>query len=204
MPPSSENRSKPEPRPLRRRKVAAIGVVWVAAITFGMAQLARYDATPGTSARAATASPAGDALAAAGRPSVVAFFHPFCPCSRASMDALATLLSGRRDVAATAVFSKINDGAAGTADGDLWLRAAGVDGLRRVIDADGSIARRFDARTSGQVFVYAADGRLAFAGGLTASRGRSGESEGLRSARVALDGGTPTTRAANVFGCELE
>lgn len=184
-----------------RVALAAAGLGWVAVIAFGMGRLISYGATPGV---AATAAPSGDALVAAGRPSVVMFLHPFCPCSGASVEALAKLVEQRPDAAIATVFSDVRDDDRGTADGELWRRVGELKGVRRIVDRDGAIAQRFDAHTSGQAFVYAADGASGFRGGLTAGRGQIGDSVGLQAARAVVDGRAPTTRAADVFGCELD
>ena len=187
----------------RRRLLTGGGVLWLAAAIVGLGRMSRYETTAGVAANVGRVAPAAadEALVVPGHASLVAFVHPFCPCSRASMDALDGLLSRHPGAAATIVFADVRDGDRSTLDGELWRRA---EGRRRVIDSGGAIARRFDAHASGQVFVYDAAGALGYAGGLTASRGQAGDGVGLRSADAALDGRTPTTRAASVFGCELE
>ncbi len=76
------------------------------------------------------------------------------------------------------------------------------------IDERGEAAKRFGARTSGLFFVYDADGRLRFRGGLTAARGHEGDNAGLEAAVATVRGETPETSSAGiarspVFGCAL-
>ena len=90
---------------------------------------------------------------------------------------------------------------------DLWSSAAAIPGVSVLADDEGAEARRFGAATSGQALLYSADGQLLFAGGITESRGHSGDNAG-RSAIESLVLGSqtiPTTRPAltPVYGCPL-
>jgi hypothetical protein len=74
-------------------------------------------------------------------------------------------------------------------------------------DLEGRESRRFGAATSGQTLLYAADGRLLFNGGITESRGHSGDNAG-RSAILSLVLGltsAPTGQPLStpVYGCPL-
>ena len=66
-------------------------------------------------------------------------------------------------------------------------------------------ARRYGAATSGYAVLYAPDGRLAFAGGITAGRGHEGDNAGEDAILDAINsgpaGGCPTRMP--VFGCAL-
>jgi hypothetical protein len=71
----------------------------------------------------------------------------------------------------------------------------------RKVDNNGIGARRFGSSTSGQVMLY--NGQLLFSGGITASRGHSGENDG-RSVIIALPTeGQAATNERPVFGCRL-
>lgn len=90
---------------------------------------------------------------------------------------------------------------------DLWTSAAAIPGVTVLDDGEGMEARRFGAATSGQSLLYSTDGRLLFAGGITESRGHSGDNAG-RSAIESLVLGTEThaTRGpavTPVYGCPL-
>jgi hypothetical protein len=86
---------------------------------------------------------------------------------------------------------------------DLWQSAANIPGVTAVIDDGGAEARRFHAATSGQTILYDAEGRLLFSGGITGSRGHSGDNAG-RSAIVSLVNAGAADRAETfVFGCPL-
>jgi hypothetical protein len=87
---------------------------------------------------------------------------------------------------------------------DLWQSAASIPGVSVVVDDGGAEARRFHAVTSGQTALYDVEGHLMFSGGITASRGHSGDNAG-RSAIVSLlyAGGVERTETS-VFGCPLD
>lgn len=86
---------------------------------------------------------------------------------------------------------------------ELWDQAKAIPGVTAVLDRGGSLARAFDAKTSGQVFLFRPDGALAFAGGITASRGHDGESRGLHAVEDFLLDGKMQTGHTPVFGCSL-
>ena len=76
-----------------------------------------------------------------------------------------------------------------------------VSGGRR---PGGIESRRFGAATSGQALLYAADGRLLFAGGITESRGhRATTRAARRSPRSSWSGGSGRAGHTPVYGCPL-
>jgi hypothetical protein len=86
---------------------------------------------------------------------------------------------------------------------DLWRSAASIPGVSVVTDDGGIEAHRFHAVTSGQTALYNTEGYLMFSGGITSSRGHSGDNAG-RSAIVSLLNTGETQRADTfVFGCPL-
>jgi hypothetical protein len=86
---------------------------------------------------------------------------------------------------------------------DLWQSAASIPGVNVMIDEGGAEARLFNSSTSGQTILYDPAGRLQFSGGITGSRGHSGDNAG-RSAIVSLVSAGVATRAETlVFGCPL-
>jgi hypothetical protein len=86
---------------------------------------------------------------------------------------------------------------------DLWQSAAGIPDVTVVLDDNGDEARRFHALTSGQTVVYDRAGRLLFSGGITRSRGHSGDNQG-RSAIVSILNAEQVDQTETaVFGCPL-
>jgi hypothetical protein len=71
-------------------------------------------------------------------------------------------------------------------------------------DREGADARLFGAFTSGQTFLYNPGGRLLFNGGITASRGHSGDNIGRDGIVALLHGGTFAQNVTPAFGCSLK
>lgn len=110
-------------------------------------------------------------------------------------------------VTANVLFYAPEDEPSTWAKTDLWETAEKIPGVTVKEDPDNNIARSFGVFTSGQTLVYDSDGRLIFNGGITASRGHSGDNYG-RDAIIALLQEHPARRAtlpvtSPVFGCSL-
>lgn len=193
------------PRSRRSLVILASITLWLLVVGIGLSVLLSYENTPGVAAKPLESWPADSQIQRApGRATLVMLVHPHCPCSRASLGELALLMAqsqGRLE--AYVLFLK----PAGFSDDwektDLWQSAAGINGVKPIVDHDGVEARRFHAKTSGQTVLYDAEGRLVFSGGITVARGHAGDNAGrsaivsLVNARVAEQTETP------VFGCPL-
>lgn len=81
--------------------------------------------------------------------------------------------------------------------------AADTPGVTLMSDEEGVEARLFRARTSGYSLLYDAEGRLQFCGGITGSRGHSGDNSGRSAVEAFLRQGTTDTHETAVFGCPL-
>lgn len=192
----------------RRIFPVSVIVVWTAIVAFGGASLWRYESAPGAPADPPARWPAATrATRRAGLPSLVLLIHPRCPCTRATLGELAQLMtdcSGK--LTATVLVLHPQGTPAGWERTDLWSAAAAIPGVTVLSDRDGAESRRFGAATSGQALLYSADGRLLFSGGITESRGHSGDNAG-RSAITALvlAGDRSLVRPAStpVYGCPL-
>ncbi|HZL72329.1 MAG TPA: hypothetical protein VFC86_07705 [Planctomycetota bacterium] len=178
---------------------------WAALVAGGVWLLAAYANAPGPSTGAASEWAAGGALGRDPvRPTLLMFLHPLCPCSRASVEELNTLLA-RAPVkpAVKAVFIR----PAGAADGwerqGLWRSAADIPGVETLADPEGAEALRFGIRTSGHVLLYAPGGALLFSGGITSARGHSGDNAGLDRVLERLRDPSLPPAVGPVFGCLL-
>ena len=130
--------------------------------------------------------------------------HPQCPCTRASLGELEQImahLDGR--IAATVLFYRPENAPAGWTASDLWDKASRIPGVTAAWDSEGAEARRFGGATSGHVVVYDARGYLLFSGGITASRGHSGDNFGRKAIVSAVGSGVILRGPAPVFGCSL-
>jgi hypothetical protein len=131
------------------------------------------------------------------------FAHPRCPCSRASVAEFAELMAGCGDrVTARVLFYKPKDSADDWARSDTWRSALSIPGVGVAEDEDGVEASRFGAETSGSAVLYDATGKLLFSGGITATRGQRGATDGCR-AILALLEKTPAPEKTPVFGCPI-
>jgi len=191
--------------PTKRVWLTALAVFWLCGVVSGLWVVWAYDNRPGVAANAPARWPSASALAAsATTPTLVFVAHPQCSCTRASLDELAEILSRARTRPRTYVlFLKPSSTEAGWEQTDLLKRATAIPGVRVVRDDDGVEARQFGAETSGQTFLYDARGTLTFSGGITGSRGHSGENDGELTLIAMLSQGQPRQRVTSVFGCPL-
>src|SRR5262249_29676633 len=159
--------------------LATVG--WIGAIGAGEVAMWRHANSPGPVGRALPDWPQGIRIPlASDRPTLIFFAHPKCPCTRASLGELATVLSGfAQPVDGFALFYKPRSVPDDWARTESRRRAEAIKGLH-VAEDDGALARRFGARTSGHVVIYGPDGRLRFRGGLVGSRGEVGDSPARR------------------------
>jgi len=182
--------------------IAIGGCAWAVLVLSGFAVLNSYSYNPGAPGTPPARWPAGSTIP--WRPdkvNLVMLAHPECPCTRASLGELDRLLTATPgQVAAQVVFSKPFADPKAT---DLWDIAASIPGVRVSWDQDGREAALFGASTSGQVVVYDARGDLVFSGGITASRGHSGDNLGRSSILSAVATGRPLRSTTPVFGCSL-
>jgi len=180
-------------------------VSWLFAVSIGLLILWDYENSPGLSTKPPDSWPADSLLQREpGLATLVMLAHPRCPCTRASIGELdAVMAQSQGRLTAYVLFLK----PAGFDDDwektDLWQTAAKIPGVKAMIDDGGTEAVRFRAATSGQTVLYAPEGNLLFSGGITGSRGHSGDNAG-RSAIVSLVTSGAAKRAETfVFGCPL-
>jgi hypothetical protein len=176
------------------------------AVGYGLAMLWSFENAPAARAEIAAAWPPEALLhQRPGRPALVVVLHPQCSCSLATVAELARLMAragGAVDAYALVLAPRSEPDA--WVHSGLWRAAADIPGVRVIADRDGHDARRFGAIASGQTMLYGGDGRLAFSGGITASRGHEGDNAGVDAIQAVLRG-TPAPRRAStfVFGCLL-
>ncbi len=186
----------------RSRLLLAGGVfVWCLMLGAGFGMLQTYAHSPGVAAATPEfIAPADlDAWAGSGDGHVaIIVVHPLCPCTPASIDELEIVTEGMR----VALVAAGPGARTETALEPLRARAQRA-GWSFVCDAEGSIASRLGARTSGHTLVYDTTGTLAFSGGVTASRGHRGPNAGAGAIASLGAGSLPVTRVAPVYGCPL-
>jgi hypothetical protein len=181
-------------------------LLWLALVGAGSAVLLDYGLTPGVAGSAPAQWPKGGALALSlNEATLVMVVHPHCSCSRASLSELCALMTAAAGkVKAYVLFVRPPGVPRGWERTDLWRQAAAIPAVTVAFDEGGREAARFGAATSGQTMLYDRGGALAFSGGITAARGRYGDSAGS-SAIVALANGTQpgASGRTQVYGCSL-
>jgi hypothetical protein len=184
-------------------------LLWMAMVVGGFAQLLRYEGQPGTTTAQTSAGPetfpATCLLEFNPRgQTLLMFAHPHCACSRASLSELAAILVECPDLQPVQIVFPVPAGAtAAWKQGKIAQEAATLAGVRIVWDQDEELARLFQAKTSGHVLLFAANGTRLFSGGITGTRGHAGWNAG-RGAIVALHKNQPGVRSSTpVFGCQL-
>jgi hypothetical protein len=189
-----------------KNAIFAAGLVaWAALVGAGFGWLALYETRPGAGAAATRSWPAESGLRRdPGRWTLLLFLHPRCPCSRASLEELDTILSEGGDrVCAYAVFCRPPGVPPGWEKTATWRRATAVKGLSVYCDDDDKERNRFGPETSGHALLYDPEGRLRYSGGITRARGQTGDSPGRSAVASFLRGESPPVREGPVFGCPL-
>lgn len=194
-------------RLLQHPAAPAIAVVPFCLLTIaGFYLLLRFDATPTRQHYAPSLWPETAKIAfPTGKPALLVFLHPLCPCSRATLDELDGVLSELPKTALPEIHllfvrSIKNPDWNG---GELWNRAARIPNAIRQWDVGGRTAVQFGARTSGATLLYGADRNLLFQGGITGSRGHEGDNVGATRLLAAIESGRRASNLSQVFGCAL-
>lgn len=181
-------------------------LLWLGAVCAGMKWLLDYQERAGSPALAPRIWPDSSHVPRATQgPTLLAFAHPRCACTRATLTELARLMAHTRGRLAVHLLFVVPRGLPAVwAQADLWRSARGIPDLDVATDTGGVEARRFGVKSSGQMLLYSRDGHLLFAGGITPGRGHEGDSAGA-DAIEQLVAQQPAARTTTpVFGCELD
>jgi hypothetical protein len=185
---------------------ALLGLACTATLVFGGHALLKYENSPGKVGHVSAAWPVNSSIQlATDRPTLVMLAHPECPCTRASLDELAQIMArAQGKVSAYVLFYTPRDAGTPWRNTDTRRSAAQIPGITVLSDIDGVEAERFGAETSGHTFLFDQSGHLLFNGGVTASRGHSGDNLG-ESVIVSLINNHSAARTKTfVFGCSFK
>ena len=191
--------------------------VWALVLVGALGALWKYKLTPGAAATVVERWPAGSALTHSTKgPTLIMFAHPRCPCTRASLAELRSVMSSfAGKLTAEVVFFDAGSGA-GFSPTDTTDAARTISGVVVTSDPGGREAHRFGATTSGHVVLYDAGGLLRFSGGITPARGHQGDSPGKRRLLEQLaqsstregaerrDSLGVSQHSSSVYGCSIE
>jgi hypothetical protein len=185
--------------------------LWTFLVGVGSAYLYRYEYNAGTVADAPGTWPEEIVdeeiqLADSGS-TLLVFIHPRCPCSAATIRELERITArvGSR-LQTFVVFWYPTRSAKDWTKSALREYAAKVPDLRCIDDFGGATTRRFGVTTSGQALMYSPDRQLLFAGGITKSRGHSGDNAGSDVVQAIVQAGGSASLVpicSDVFGCSL-
>jgi hypothetical protein len=194
------------PQPGKTRLGITISLtLWLLVVGIGLSVLWGYENSPGIRANPPNLWPTESKIQrGTDHATLVILVHPRCPCTRATIGELAELMAHcQGHLSAYVLFIKPAGFSGDWEKTDLWQSAAIIPGVNPIVDNDGAEAQLFHSATSGQTILYDAEGRLLFSGGITVSRGHSGDNAG-RSAIVSLvNTGASVQTETSVFGCPL-
>jgi hypothetical protein len=184
--------------------VALVGL-WLGTVLIGMYLVLAYANSAGKSGSPPRNWPEASLLRHDSKlPTLVMFLHPQCPCSKATVGELALLMAHSQGRVATHVFFlQPTELATNWALTDLWKESQRIPGVTVQCDYAGREARLFGAETSGETALYDATGRLLFHGGITISRGHSGDNLGHDTLQALLMGNPAPSANTSVYGCSL-
>jgi hypothetical protein len=185
--------------------LVTLTAIWLGVVGIGLSWMWEYETTPGEITKSPTHWPVESQIErSASCPTLIVFAHPRCPCTRASIRELELIMAhcnGRVD--ARVLFFKPTDSSAEWEKTDLWLSAEAIPGVKVHCDEDCSEAEKFCATTSGYSLLYNPNGQLLFSGGITGSRGHSGDNAGRSSIESLVMNGVTNQKRTFVFGCSL-
>jgi hypothetical protein len=143
-----------------------------------------------------------------GRPTMLVFLHPKCPCSRATMSELERIwvLHSEQDKSSARLEFVVPvppDAANDWLSTDTVEQAKRLDGATLVFDPGGVEAKRFGAIASGTVMWFDPAGDCLYAGGVTDGRGHEGGNAGRDSVEQLMRGEAPSEQSLPAFGCRL-
>lgn len=184
-------------------KIAA--VFWVTGVLVAWSHLVDFEQAPGDSGSTPLSWPRESTIRISNtKLTLVAFLHPRCGCSLATIEALLHVATYVPDKIAFHVRFFAPSGASNDwSETSSWDEAKRIPDADLALDFDGAEARLFGATTSGFVTLFDADHKLLFRGGITESRGHIGSSIGQRAIIGAAISGRTDTKEAPTFGCHL-
>jgi hypothetical protein len=192
------------------RLLTILCAIWGVVLALGFAWMDEFEATPGLRGMAADVWPRDSRLElSSDRMTLVMVLHPWCVCSRASVGELERFVRGHRSQLAIHFVMTIPEPSekssteAEPEGGTLRELTSRIPGATCHYDLHGAERRRFDARTSGETFVYSPDGTLLFHGGITSRRGQMGHSAGLDALQQIVSAKPARMITTPVFGCSL-
>ncbi|MGI9471426.1 MAG: hypothetical protein ACR2NZ_07845 [Rubripirellula sp.] len=189
-------------------------MLWGIAVVLGLGSLWVYATRAGAAGEIAAAWPSESSETYdSNRPTLILFAHPKCPCTRATIDELAWIMTRCRGrVTCRVLFMQPEAESEAWTQTATWTAAAQISDVEVSVDHANHEATAFGAETSGHAMLYDPSGRLLFEGGITPSRGHRGDNLGctrivklVRNWATAVAATEPAelVQSTDVFGCPL-
>lgn len=178
---------------------------WLALLTCGWYILLRHEFTPGSLGTIPERWPHASMLPLdREQPTLLLFAHRNCPCTRATLQELESILTDADARVRVVVVLLVPQGTVtDRVGGAIEQQARSMPWGVVTLDPQGIEARRFGVRTSGHILLYGTDGQLCFSGGITEARGHAGSSSGKQAVSAFLRNELAERTTASVFGCSL-
>lgn len=187
-----------------RSPVIAAGV-WLVLVGIGITLMVGYANIPGDEGQTPAHWPPNTKISQnQGRPTLIMFAHPKCPCTRASLAELAQVGNAFGGAFEAQVWFIKPDGTESDwTNTSIYRQALGIPGVAVHCDAGGTETTRFHAETSGQTVLYDESGKLIFHGGITISRGHAGDNAAEGELLRLLQHRSARPARTQVYGCPL-
>lgn len=183
-----------------------VTVLWGSAMCLAFALLGFHEFQTGAdeSVIAASSWPAGSPILAAPQPTLVMMAHPYCACTEASLEELKVIMDRAKGrLRAYVLFLR----AKGTKDDwsrtRYWDKAVAIPGVTVLEDLAGAEAKRFGVSVSGETVLFDARGVTQFHGGITPTRGHSGDNKGRQRVLAVLEGTASDPGQHAAYGCPI-
>ncbi|MDA8792481.1 hypothetical protein N9N67_04500 [Bacteriovoracaceae bacterium] len=139
-----------------------------------------------------------------GKYNLVMFLHPECTCSKASLFHFKEILSEIKhdNLDSKIIFTMPKEKEKEWINSALVKEVKEAGSIQLIFDQSSEEFKRFDAKTSGQAFLFSPSKDLLFNGGITDSRGHIGYNQGEDFIINTLNKRGLASKDVDVFGCD--
>jgi hypothetical protein len=197
---------KPKNKSVKRiNTIYFFTILWVLAISIGFFSFYKYEFTSGTPGEISEYWPLETNIKKLQTPyQLIMFVHPKCSCTKASIHELADIMNqSKGKLMANILFIKPSLFDSDWIKSDIWYDSKTIPNVITLVDDEGKEASIFGATTSGQTFLYDAEGNLLFHGGITQTRGHVGSNLGSNTVLSFIQQGKCLNHSTPFFGCPL-
>lgn len=188
-------------------KVGALFLIaWVVGVGFTFWSNYKFETTPGKASGFVETAPTGSDLHfAADQFNWITFIHPQCACSKATLENLRQMNNDfkNKNVKFHVVFFAPDQKNENLEKSEYVQAAEQLSHTEIYFDPKLKEFNFYDAETSGQSFLFNAERKLVFKGGITEARGHLGESLSMRRIASLVTGSSSNEKLIEspTFGC---